>query len=49
MSLGIRSFVEFVVKKIEKEGVLGQDYSSEERTQDVIDMIWQAYDDYENK
>lgn len=46
MSLGIRGFVEFLVAEINKEGVLGNGYSDNERLSDVIDMIWKAYDDF---
>jgi len=46
MSFLTRSFVEFLVKKIEKDGVLGSGYSDGERERDVIDMIWEAYEDF---
>jgi len=47
MSLGIRSFVEFLINEIEINGVLSSDYhSSEEIEGDIIDQIWDAYEKY---
>ncbi len=47
MSLGIRSFVEFLIDEIKKEGVLSSGYhSSEEIESDIIDQIWNAYENY---
>ncbi|HEY8803987.1 MAG TPA: hypothetical protein VIM70_09770 [Clostridium sp.] len=46
MTLGDRGFVEFLVKKIEKEGILGCGYDTEEIKQDIISMIWDAYDEF---
>jgi hypothetical protein len=46
--MGIRSFVEFLVKKIEEEETLNSNYrSSNEIESDIIDIIWNAYESYE--
>jgi hypothetical protein len=48
MSLGIRGFIEYLVKKIEDEGIMSGGYYSQSETEsDVIDMIWSAYESYE--
>lgn len=46
MSLSGRGFVEFLVKEIERKGILGCGYDTEEIKQDVIDMIWEAYEEF---
>jgi hypothetical protein len=43
MGLADRSFVEYLINKIKKEGIYGSGYSDSERESDVIDMIWDAY------
>lgn len=47
MSLGVRGFIEYLVEKIDKEGTLSEGYSERERTEDVVKMIWESYDRYE--
>ena len=49
MSIGIRGFVEYLVKEIDEEGTLSVGYSERERTSDVINMIWEYYDRYEEE
>ena len=46
MSFLTRSFVEFLIKKIESKGILGSNHSDGERERDVIDMIWEAYEEF---
>jgi len=47
MSIGDRGFVEFIVEKIKNEGILNaSDNSTEEIKQDVINMIWEAYEQW---
>jgi len=49
MALWERSFVEFLVDKIKENGVLSSGYhSSEEIESDVIDQIWNAYEEFSN-
>lgn len=46
MALWERSFVEFLIEKIKIEGLLCKTYSIEEIQEDVIEMIWKAYDEF---
>jgi len=46
MSIGTRGFIEFLVEKIKYEGVLGFGYDTAEVEKDVIDMIWEAYEEF---
>ena len=47
MSIGDRGFVEFLIEKIKREGILSAcSYSTDEIEQDVIDMIWEAYEEF---
>ena len=46
MSLGIRGFVEFLISEIKKEGVRSIGWSDSEIESDVIDQIWNAYENY---
>jgi len=49
MSMTLRSFVDYLIKRIQTEGILsGNYYSAEEVENDIIDQIWNAYEDYEN-
>lgn len=43
MGLWERGFVEFLIEKIKKEGIRDTGWSNEERVENVIDMIWEAY------
>ena len=47
MSIGNRGFVEFLIEKIKKESILSAcGYSTDEIEQNVIDMIWEAYEEF---
>lgn len=49
MSLAVRSFVDFLIKEIQKEGILGKGYSDEEREYDVTQQIWKAYEKWDSE
>lgn len=46
MSIGLRGFVEFLVKKIEEEGLLGSGFTDSEREDDIIKTIWDVYHEW---
>jgi len=47
MSIGTRGFIELLIDKIRYEGILSSGYhSSEEIESDVIDMVWEAYGEF---
>lgn len=46
MSIGDRGFVEFLVAKINEKGVISSGYSEEEIRRDIVDMIWEAYEEF---
>ena len=46
MGLWERGFVEFLIEKVKKEGILGDGYDYQERESDVIDMILEAYEEF---
>ena len=46
MSMYLRSFTDFLAKKIEREGIRGEGYSDEERENDVVDMLYDGLDEY---
>lgn len=47
MSIGTRGFIEFLIDKIKENGILSSGYhSSEEIEGDIIDQIWNAYEDF---
>ena len=46
MSIGLRGFVEYLENKIRSEGIKGCMFDDSEREDDVIDMIWDAYEEY---
>ena len=43
MSVDTRGFVQYLIRHIDMEGLLGEGYSTEERLNDIEDMIWDAY------
>ena len=46
MSMEIRSFCDFLADKIGREGIRGEGHSDEERVNDVIDMLYDGFDEY---
>ena len=47
MSIGTRGFVVFLIEKIKDKGILSSGYhSSEEIESDIIDQIWEAYEEF---
>ena len=46
MSINTRGFVEFLVEHIKDQGVLGSAHSNQEVEDDVVNMIWEAYNNY---
>ena len=46
MSLGMRGFVEFLIDRLHDEGICGDGYSEKERMDDVVETIWDAYEEW---
>lgn len=50
MSLAIRSYTEFIIDRIKEEGILdGSYHSTKEVENDVIEMIWKSYEEWEKE
>lgn len=46
MSMYLRSFTDFLVQKIKREGIRGDGYSDDERESDVVDMLYDGLKEY---
>lgn len=46
MSIGIRGFVEYLIKDIKDTGLLGEGYSENEREEDLINIVWRCYEKF---
>jgi len=49
MSLGLRGFIEYLINEIKRQDIVGTNHNINQIEENVINVIWDAYEKWEEE